>query len=190
MKLQPIVPPLQYGDNYPMISIRAERAQDAAAVRRVHQSAFPTTAEAELVERLRAAAKIDVSLVAEAEGDIIGHVAFSRVTFDPSLDVIAYGLGPMAVVPGHEKHAVGRRLVQNGLAECHALDACMVVVLGDYKYYSRFGFEPASRHGLRNEFGVEESFMVFMLEATAHPPPSTIVRYAAEFDALPRGAHL
>lgn len=171
-----------------MISIRSERAQDVAAVRHVHVTAFPTAVEADLVERLRAGGKSEVSLVAEVEGRIIGHIVFSRVTFDPPLDIIAYGLGPMAVVPGHEKHAVGRRLVQNGLAESHARGACMVVVLGDYVYYSRFGFERASRHGLRNEFGVEESFMAFMLEARAHPPPSTLVKYASEFAALPHGA--
>lgn len=175
---------------YRMITIRAELAQDVFAIRRVHAAAFPTAAEADLVERLRAGSKCPVSLVAEAEGAIIGHIVFSPVTFEPKLDVIAYGLGPLAVVPGHEKHAVGRRLVQNGLAECHARDACMVVVLGDFGYYSRFGFERASRHGLRNEFGVEESFMVFMLEARAHPPPSTLVRYAPEFAGLPRGVRL
>lgn len=173
-----------------MVTIRPEQTQDAHAVRRVHTTAFPTQAEADLVERLRAAGKSAVSLVAEAEGGIIGHIVFSLVSFEPALDVIAYGLGPLAVIPGHEKHAVGRRLVQNGLAECHARDACMVVVLGDFGYYSRFGFEPASRHGLRNEFGVEQSFMVFMLEARAHPPPTTLVRYAPEFKTLPQGARL
>ena len=173
-----------------MISIRPEQAQDVAAVRHVHVTAFPTAAEADLVERLRAGGKSEVSLVAELEGRIIGHIVFSLVTFHPPLDIIAYGLGPMAVVPGHERHAVGRRLVQNGLAESHARGACMVVVLGDFGYYSRFGFERASRHGLRNEYGAEESFMAFMLEARAHPPPSTLVKYASEFAALPRGAQL
>jgi len=173
-----------------VIDIRPERAEDIAAVRRVHVSAFPTAAEADLVERLRAGGKAAVSLVAEAEGRIIGHIVFSRVTFVPTLDIIAYGLGPMAVMPGYEKHGIGRRLVQNGLGECHAQDACMVVVLGDSAYYERFGFERASRHGLRNEFGVEESFMAFMLEAGAHPPPATLVKYADEFDALPQGAYL
>jgi putative acetyltransferase len=173
-----------------MIGIRPECAQDISAVRHVHATAFPTTAEADLVERLRTAGNTDVSLVAETEGDIVGHIIFSRVTFDPPLDVSAYALGPMAVLPGHEKHAVGRRLVQNGLAECHARDACLVVVLGDYGYYGRFGIERASRPGLRNEFGAEESFMVFMLDARAHPPPSTLVKYAAEFGALPQGARL
>lgn len=171
-----------------VVTIRPEQAQDAPAVRHVHASAFPSIAEADLVDRLRANGRLEVSLVAELEGRIIGHIAFSRVSFSPPLGLLAYGLGPLAVVPGHERHAVGRRLVQNGLAECHAHDACMVVVLGDFAYYGRFGFERASRYGLRNEFGVEASFMVFMLEARAHPPPSTLVRYAAEFDALPRGA--
>jgi putative acetyltransferase len=168
-----------------MISIRSECVQDVAAVHQVHLNAFSTAAEAHLVDRLRAAGKADVSLVAEVEGNIIGHIVFSRVTFDPPLDMIAYALGPMAVAPGHERHAVGRRLVQNGLAECHARDACMVVVVGDAGYYSRFGFEAASVHGLRNEFGVKHSFMVFMLDAGAHPPPSTLVKYAAEFGTLP-----
>lgn len=172
-----------------MITIRPERASDAPAVRLVHEAAFSSVTVANLVDQLREAGN-GVTLVAETEGAIIGHIVFSRVTFDPPLDVIAYGLGPMAVVPGHERHAVGRRLVQNGLAECHEKDACMVVVLGDRGYYSRFGFEPASRHGLRNEFGVEESFMVFMLEARAHPPPATLVKYAPEFKTLPRGARL
>jgi len=173
-----------------MITIRTERAQDIAAVRHVHVTAFPTTAEADLVERLRAGGKAEVSLVAETEDHIVGHIVFSRVTFDPPLNIIAYALGPLAVVPGHEKHAVGRRLVQNGLAECHARDACMVAVLGDSEYYSRFGFEQAGRHGLRNEFGTGQSFMVFMLEASAHPPPSTLVKYAPEFDAQPHGVLL
>ncbi len=164
-----------------MVTIRPEHAQDIDAIRYVHVTAFPTTGEADQVERLRASGKADVSLVAETEGTIVGHIVFSRVTFDPPLDLIAYALAPMAVIPGHERHAVGRRLVQNGLAECHARDACMVVVLGDFGYYSRFGFELATRHGLRHEQAVGESFMVFMLEARAHPPPATLVLYAPEF---------
>ena len=169
-----------------MVTIRPEQPQDAPAVRRVHETAFPTPAEADLVDRLRRNGQVAASLVAEAEGTIIGHALFTSVTFDPPVNVIAFGLGPMAVLPGHEKHAVGRRLAQNGLAECHARGACLVVVLGEPDYYSRFGFERASRHGLRNEFGAEDTFMVFMLDATGHPPPGTLVKYAPEFSALPR----
>jgi putative acetyltransferase len=166
--------------------IRPETPADAPAVRRVHEAAFPTSAEADLVDRLRRNGKAAVSLVAEADGDIVGHILFSAVTFDPPAGVVAFGLAPMAVVPGNEKHGVGRRLVQNGLAECHAQGACMVVVLGDPPYYGRFGFERASRHGLRNEFGVEDEFMVFMLDAWQHPTPGTLVKYPSEFGGLPK----
>ena len=167
-----------------MVKIRPEQPADIPAVRSVHEAAFPTAAEANLVQKLREGGKAAVALVAEDEGRVVGHILFSRVTFDPPVDVLALGLAPMAVLPGHERHGVGRRLVQNGLAECHAQGACMVVVLGDPGYYGRFGFERASRHGLRNEFGVEDAFMVFMLDAGAHPPPATMVKYAPEFDGL------
>ena len=165
-----------------METIRAEQAGDAAAVRRVHQAAFPTAAEADLVDKLRTGGKAAVSLVAEDDGEIVGHIIFSPVTFDPPVQVTAFGLAPMAVLADHWKHGVGRRLVQNGLAECHARGACMVVVLGEPDYYERFGFERASRHGLRNEFGAEDAFMVFVLDAGQHPPPGTVVKYAPEFD--------
>ena len=164
-----------------MAAIRPERTEDIPGVRRVHEAAFPTAAEADLVDRLRANGKAAVALVAEDEGNIVGHIVFSPVTFEPPAAVVAFGLAPMAVLPGHEKHGVGRRLVQNGLAECHSRGACLVVVLGDPPYYERFGFERASRHALRNEFGAEEAFMVFMLEAGAHPPPGTLIKYSPEF---------
>jgi putative acetyltransferase len=165
-----------------MVTIRPEQSSDAPAVHRVHEAAFPTAAEADLVDRLRASGKAAVSLVAADDDRIVGHILFTPVTFDPPADVIAFGLAPMAVLHDHEKLGVGRRLVQNGLAECHAKGACLVVVLGDPTYYGRFGFERASRHGLRNEFGAEEAFMVFMLEASCHPQPGTMVKYMQEFD--------
>ena len=169
-----------------MVTIRPEQPEDIPAVRRVHEAAFPTRAEADLVDRLRSGGKAAVSLIAQDNGNVIGHILFSPVSFDPPAAVTAFGLAPMAVMPGHEKHAVGRRLVQNGLAECHAQGACLVVVLGEPEYYGRFGFERASRHGLRNEFGAEEEFMVFLLDAHAHPAPGTLVKYAPEFSALPK----
>jgi putative acetyltransferase len=167
-----------------MVNIRSENRHDIAGVRRVHVAAFPTAAEADLVDRLRASGKSEVSLVAEMEGQIVGHIVFSRVTFNPPLDFIAYALGPMAVTVEHQRYAVGRRLVQNGLAECHNRDACMVVVDGDSEYYSRFGFERAYRHGLSTEFKCKQCFLVFMFDAFAHPPPLTLIKYASEFESI------
>ena len=167
-----------------MEQIRAEREQDTPAVRRVLEAAFPTAAEADLVERLRRGSKSVIALAAEDEGEVVGHIVFSPLALEPLAGAIGLGLGPIAVLPDHEKHGVGRRLVQNGLAACHAWGAGFVTVLGDPEYYGRFGFEPASEHGLLNEFGAGPHFMVFPLKKNGLPPRGTLIRYAPEFSGV------
>ena len=166
--------------------IRPERDEDAAAVRRVHETAFPTAAEANLVDRLRANGKAVIALVAEDGASIVGHILFSPVALEPLAGTVGLGLAPVAVMPDHEKHGLGRRLIQNGLAECHKWGAGFVVVIGDPPYYGRFGFEPAEKHGLRSEYVEGDSFMVFKLASGTLPPPGTLVKYAPEFSALPK----
>lgn len=170
--------------------IRPEGDGDAAAVRRVHLTAFPTAAEADLVERLRASGKAVVALVALDGDSIVGHIVFSPVALEPLAGTVGLGLAPVAVLPDHEKHGVGRRLIQNGLAECHRWGAGFVVVIGDPPYYSRFGFEPAEKYGLRSEYETGDAFMVFKLESGALPPPGTLVKYAPEFSALSKSTKL
>jgi putative acetyltransferase len=167
-----------------MEEIRRERQEDGPAVRRVLEAAFPTPAEANLVERLRGNGKAVIALVAEDEGEVVGHIVFSPLALDPLAGALGLGLGPIAVLPDHEKHGVGRRLVQNGLAACRKWGAGFVSVLGEPDYYGRFGFDPASAHGLRNEFGVDEHFMVFELKKRGLPPRDTLIRYAPEFAGL------
>jgi putative acetyltransferase len=152
----------------------------------VHEAAFPTPAEANLVDRLRANGRAVVALIAESDGNVVGHIVFSPVTLDPPARGIGLGLGPVAVLPEHEHHGVGRRLIQNGLAECKAQGAGFVVVVGEPVYYGRFGFERASKRGLNNEYGVDEAFMVFELGAGALPRFGGLVKYGPEFAALPK----
>ncbi|MGH8635359.1 MAG: GNAT family N-acetyltransferase [Burkholderiales bacterium] len=168
--------------------IRPERDEDAAAVRRVHEIAFPTAAEANLVDRLRAGGKSVIALVAEDGDSVVGHILFSPVALEPLAGAVGLGLAPVAVLPDHEKHGVGRRLIQNGLAECRAWGAGFVVVIGDPPYYGRFGFEPAEKYGLRNEFGAGEGFMVFELVSGGLPPSGTLVKYAPEFTGMTKPA--
>jgi putative acetyltransferase len=164
--------------------IRPVEAGDAAAIRHVLLVAFPTAAEADLVERLREGGKAVIELVALDGDTVVGHIVFSPVALDPLAGTVGLGLGPLAVVPDHEKHGVGRRLIQNGLAACHQWGAGFVVVIGDPPYYTRFGFEPAAKHGLRDEYGAGDAFMVFKLESGALPPPDTLVKYSPEFSGL------
>lgn len=169
--------------------IRPVREGDAAAVRHVHESAFLTPAEADLVERLRASGKAVIELVALDGDRVVGHILFSPIVLEPLAGTVGLGLAPLAVLPDHEKHGVGRRLIQNGLAECHKWGAGFVVVMGDPPYYGRFGFEPAEKYGLSSEYNAGNAFMVFKLESGALPPPGTLVKYAPEFagSAKPQG---
>lgn len=166
--------------------IRPVKEGEDTAVRRVLEAAFPTAVEADLVERLRANGAAVIELVALDGESIVGHILFSPVALEPLAGTVGLGLAPVAVMPDHEKHGVGRRLIQNGLAASHKWGAGFVVVVGDPPYYSRFGFEPAEKYGLRSEYDAGGSFMVFKLESGALPPPGTLIKYAPEFSDLPR----
>ena len=164
---------------------RPETLADLAAVRRVHEAAFPTPAEARLVDQLRAHRKAVVSLVEERAREITGHILFSPIAVEGvTLSRLALGLAPVAVLPACQRQGVGSRLVRAGLKACRGMACGFVVVLGEPGYYGRFGFEQASRRGLRNEYGVDDAFQVFELTAGAIPPAGGLVKYAPEFAGL------
>lgn len=159
--------------------IRSERAADQAAIHAVHAASFPTTAEARLVDALRAARRLRISLVA-VEGDaIIGHIAFSPVHVAHTTDGL--GLAPLAVIPAEQRRGVGAELVRAGLVACEHVDCAFVVVLGDPRYYGRFGFTPASTFDLRDEYGGGAAFQAMELRVNAIPTAGGTVRYAPEF---------
>jgi len=166
------------------MQIRPERPEDHAAVAALHERAFGQPAEARLVEALRAAGAAIVSLVAEREGRVVGHVLFSPVTVrDGGREWGALGLGPVAVLPELQRGGIGSALVRAGLAECRALGHAVVLVLGHAAYYPRFGFRPAADAGLRWEHGHEESFFVAELAPGALCGRRGVVRYRPEFSA-------
>ena len=95
------------------------------------------------------------------------------------------GLGPMAVLPAHQRAGIGSRLVRIGLEECRRAGHGWVVVLGHPDYYPRFGFVPASRHGLAWEHPApDEAFMIVALRDGTLPPEGGLVRYAPEFGGV------
>ena len=133
-----------------MISIRRERPADIAAIRAVNEAAFEESAEADIVDALRDACPDLLSLVAETDGEIVGHILFSPVTIeDGPQSRQGMGLAPMAVTPNHQRQGIGSKLVEAGLEILREQGRPFVIVLGHPEFYPRFGFVPASRHGLR-----------------------------------------
>jgi len=164
------------------VRLRVESAADVPAARAVHLAAFPTDAEARLVDALRAHGKALAALVAERAGKVVGHVVFSRVALEPDTGAPAgAGLAPLAVLPSHQRRGIGSALVREGLALCAARGVAFVVVLGDPDYYGRFGFRRASTRGLGNEYGADDAFLVRELRAGCLDGHTGLVRYAPEF---------
>jgi putative acetyltransferase len=162
--------------------IRNERPADVAAIYAIHASSFPTDGEAKVVDALRVSGRLSVSLVAELNGDVVGHVAFSPVTVADG--AVGVGLGPIAVVERERRKGVGAGLVEEGLAACRLASFGWAVVLGDPAYYARFGFRPASEFWLSDEFRGGAAFQAVELVPGALPVGAGLVRYAREFAAL------
>jgi putative acetyltransferase len=169
-----------------MLLSRQERPEDIAAIREVHELAFGRTAEADLVDALRARRKVTLSLVAVEDDRLVGHVLFSPVTIDSgNRSFPAVGLAPMAVLPAWQGCGIGSQLVTTGLLECRSAGYDCVVVLGHPAYYSRFGFVPASRYGLKSEYEVpDEAFMVLAWQAGVLKDRDGVVRYQPEFSGV------
>lgn len=126
------------------IRIREEQPQDIAAIEALTVSAFLNAIHTDhteqfIVNALRNSGKLSVSLVADENGTIVGHVAVSPVTISDGASGW-YGLGPISVAPEHQRRGLGARLMKQALAELRGLGASGCVVLGDPNYYARFCF--------------------------------------------------
>lgn len=164
------------------MEIRSERRTDVVAISHVTTTSFATAAhssgtEAGIVEGLRTGGALTVSLVAVDQGEVVGHVAFSPVTI-ASARGDWYGLGPVSVRPDKQGRGFGQLLVRAGLEQLRALQAAGCVVLGDPRYYNRFGFEsdPALTYG-----GHHSPY--FQRLVLAGPPASGDVIYHSAFEA-------
>lgn len=163
-------------------AVRPERSGDAAAIHAVVAAAFPTADEAALVDRLRADGDLVLSLVAEAEGAIVGHVAFSRLGIDhEGMRHDAVALAPVAVLPAQQCKGIGSALIERGLQILKERGETLVFVLGEPAYYGRFGFDAAEAEPFACPYAGSH-FQVLRLSDNS--PLSGRVQYAAAFAGL------
>jgi putative acetyltransferase len=166
------------------VTVRCEKAEDAqerAVVRSINEAAFGRLDEAGLIDGLRAEGAVLLSLVAEMEGRIVGHILFSRMWIDTSDGPApAAALAPMAVLPEHRRRGIGERLIRHGLDLLRARGEGAVIVLGHAGYYPRFGFSSEKALAIESPFR-PESFMALELRPGALDGIRGKVRYAGAF---------
>lgn len=158
----------------PNLLIRDETQADAAAITDVTIAAFETLeisshTEQFIVTALRRAGALSLSLVAELDGRVVGHIAFSPLTLSDGTPGW-YGLGPVSVLPALQRAGIGKALIRAGLARLKEMGARGCCLVGHPDYYRKFGFENAD--GLSLEGVPPEVF--FALSFDGHIPQGTV----------------
>jgi len=168
-----------------MIIIRIEKSEDVLQVRKINEQAFETSAEANIVDILRQTCPNSLSLVAEDENCVVGHILFSPAVVNSAGGRIeGMGLAPMAVLPGRQRQGIGSQLVKRGIEILRERGCPFVIVLGHPEYYPRFGFELASKYELSSQWdGVpDEAFMVMIMDHAPLKGVSGVAKYREEFN--------
>ncbi len=164
--------------------IRKEKKEDFNSIYKINEQVFKQKDESELIERIRAGRNFipELSLVAEENGKLIGHILFSKIKIIGEKEYESLALAPMAVLPEFQKQGIGGKLIKEGLNKAREFGFNSVIVIGHKEYYPRFGFERASKWNIKCPFEVpDEAFMAVELNAGALTEKSGIVEYPKEF---------
>lgn len=161
------------------IMIREETKADIAVISAVTLSAFETVeisnhTEQFIIDALRSANALTLSLVAETDSRIVGHIAFSAVTLSDGT-MNWYGLGPVSVLPEFQRRGIGKALIRHGLSRLKDLNAKGCCLVGHPEYYRQFGFENVA--GLKYEGVPPEVF--FALSFEGHIPQGKVIFHEA-----------
>jgi len=149
-----------------MFTIRHEKPSDFDSVYEINKLAFQSSSEADLVNLLRKNDLSAISLVAETDSRIIGHILFTEAKIVSQFKTIhGMALAPMSVHPDFQNRGIGQILVNHGLSIVQEKNSPFVIVLGHPNYYPRFGFEIASKHNIKPQWeGIpDEAFMILIL---------------------------
>jgi len=166
------------------MKIRQEQKSDHKKVYEINKMAFNQENESMLIDKIRAGDSFipELSLVAELEGEIVGHILFSKIKILGKDEYESLALGPMAVVPKHQKQGIGGKLITTGLEIAKKLGFESVIVVGHKDYYPKFGFKRASLWGIKCPFEVpDEAFMAIELVENSLKNKAGTVQYPKEF---------
>ncbi len=167
-----------------MLELRPGTPDDGPGVRLVHLQAFPTVTEADLVEQLERDGDAAASIVAIEDGQVVGHILFSRMLAEADGEPLAaFGLAPISVLPARQGQGIGSRLVEAGLEAVEALGGEVVFVVGEPDYYGRFGFHASTAAPFESPYA-GSYFQAKLLGGDRPVPQSGRADYAAAFAGL------
>jgi putative acetyltransferase len=165
-----------------VIEIRPEQPGDIPAIRDVNRCAFGRDEESKIVDALRANGAAVLSLVAAADGRVVGHIMYSPLLVG---GVQGAALGPMAVLPKHQHRGISSSLVEAGTRHLRHDGCPFIAVLGHATFYPRFGFRPASTYGITCEWDVpDDVFMVLVLDEAKMSGVIGMAHYRTEFSTV------
>jgi putative acetyltransferase len=165
-----------------LIEIRKERPADIPAIRDLNKRAFDRDKEANIVDALRSNGAAVLSLVATFENRLVGHIIYSPAEVG---GVAGLGLGPMAVLPEHQRQGVGSELIESGNRQLKDAGCPLIVVVGHADYYPRFGFKPARPLGITCKWAVpDDVFLVLVLDARKMNGVAGTAMYRHEFSTV------
>ena len=157
--------------------IRQESRNDYKRIRELNDGAFGSTEESQLIDKLRTGGQVALSLVAEEEGEIIGHILFSRIQIEvpkgPPIPVVA--LAPMSVSSVHQKRGIGGALIQQGLRILRQRGENAVFVLGHRSYYPKFGFSADLAKQFQCEYAGDSFFALELQHGWMEGKKGTVV---------------
>jgi putative acetyltransferase len=165
--------------------IRLEQQSDIKDIRDINEKAFGQPQEANIIDNLRKNCEELLSMVAIDKEKIVGHILFSPVTIEREHGVLkGMGLAPMAVLPDLQRQGIGSQLVNMGIEQLRNTKCPFIIVLGHPEYYPRFGFEPASRFGIKSQWeGIPDNvFMILWLDTSMKNQITGIAKYRSEFN--------
>lgn len=165
-----------------MLEVREERPDDIAAIRDVNERAFGQQQEGNIVDTLRSNGAVLLSLVATLDRRVVGHILYSSASIGA---VAGAALGPMSVLPEHQRLGIGSRLVEAGNRRIKDAGCPFIIVLGHAHFYPRFGFSPASTHGITCEWNVpDDVFMLLVLDEQKMQGVGGLAKYRDEFSTV------
>jgi len=168
-----------------MITIREENKNDLITIKKINDKVFGQSQEGDIIDKIRESDSQVLSLIAEIDNNIVGHIFYSTAEIEFNNERIAgMGLAPMAVLPEYQKQGIGKRLIIESLNILKKKPIPFIIVLGHEDYYPKFGFEIASKYGIKCQWdGVpEEAFMIMILDKEKMSNIHGVAKYRDEWN--------